>query len=56
MAMVGVEQHKAHTSQRKKKKLICKVYILLLGRPNFITKSMVEINPLSIGQPKSIDV
>jgi len=53
MAMVGVKQHKAHTPQRRKWKLTCKVYILLLGIPNFVAKSMVEINPLLIRWTKS---
>jgi hypothetical protein len=56
MVMVGVKQHKACTPQRRKWNLTWKVYILLPGRPNFIIKSMVEINPSSIGRPRSIDV
>jgi len=53
MVMVGVKQHKAHTPQRRKWKLTCKVYILLSSIPNFVAKLMVEINPLLIRWPKS---
>ncbi len=35
MAMVGVKQHKAHTPQRKKWVLMCKVYILLPSKSKF---------------------
>lgn len=40
----------------KKWELTCEAYILLLSRPNSITKSMVKINPLSIRWPKFVDV
>ncbi len=48
MVMVGVKQHKAHKPQKKKWVLTCKVYILLLSRPNCVANSIVKINPPSI--------
>jgi len=53
MAMVGVKQHKAYTPQRRIWILTCKVYILLRDKPNFVAKTMVEINLSSIKWPRS---
>jgi hypothetical protein len=56
MAIIGVKQYKAHTPQRRKWVWIWKVYILLPSRPNFVAKSMVEINPPLIRQLRFTNV
>jgi hypothetical protein len=48
-----VKQHKAHTLQMKIWVEIARFVFYYQATPNFVTKSMVEINPPSIKQPRS---
>jgi len=50
MTIVVVKQHKTHTHQKKKSVLTCKFTFYYQAGPNFVAKSMVEINPSLIGQ------